>query len=348
MTDTDFDDMLAKHQQWMQEMEEKALGDAAAQVDEFKQLAQSKDVQVADITFRYSPPLGITASAPGLLRALLDVKPDGRDGLFSWPALMGSLQPSKFSEGTLRGNGFMALAHPCFRRQMHPMNNWAPRFIALFWALEDTNWEKSIALDEDRVRIDLDGPGYAEADTWYGPPFNREISQLQSGNVKLRPPADLTESRLEFFFSSAYCIDVRWSDSGSIRTFQALELKIDKVQLEFDGVMYHPARYMHAEFDTQQGTFRHFDGAVQYLTDAEYHARRDSDFSMVYKSTQHVKPKSKKVFKLNGIIEIDTWVELASHFFAGNPLMFEYFNGTFPQHILDLLTRIRARGNVGR
>jgi len=343
MTDTDFDDMLVKHQQWMREMEEKALGDAAAQIDEFKQLAQSKGIQLADITFRYSPPLGITASAPGLLRALLNVKPDGRDGLFSWAALMESLQLSNFSEGTFRGNGFMALAHPCFRRQMHPMNHWAPRFIDVFWALEDTSLEKSIALDEDRVRIDLDGLGYAEADTWYGPPFNRDISQIQPGNVKLRPPADLTESRVDFFFSGAYCIDVRWSDSGNIKTFQALELKIDKVQLELDGAVYHPARYMHAEFDTQQGIFRHFDGAVQYLTDVEYHARRDSDFSMPYKSMQHVKPKSKKLFKLNGTIKINTWVELASHFFAGNPLMFEYFDGSFPQHVLDLLERISAR-----
>lgn len=343
MTDIDFDDMLAKHQQFMREMEETALSDAATQIDEFKLLAQSKGVQVADLTFRYSPPLGVTASAPGLLRSLLDVKPDGRDGLFSWPALTESLQLNGFSEGTLRGNGFMALAHPSFRRQMHPMNNWAPRFVELFWALDDSHLEKFIALDEDRVRIDLDGPGYAEADTWYGPPFNRDISQIQPGNVKLRPPADLSETRVEMFFSGVYSTDVRWSDSGTIKTFQALELKIEKAQREVDGVMCHPARYMHAEFDMQRGTFRHFDGAVQYLTDAEYFARRDSDFSMVYKTMQHVKPKSKKVFKLNGAIQIDTWVELASHFFTGNPLLFEYFDGSLPPHILDLLERIRAR-----
>lgn len=225
---------------------------------------------------------------------------------------------------------------------MHPGNNWAPRFIDLFWALNDAGLEKSIALDEDRVRIDVDGSRYAEADTWYGPPFNKEISQIASGNVKLRPPTELSNIRLQMFFSSAYCVDVKWSESGGIKTFQALELKTEDVQIAWGGGQYHPARYLHAEFDTQSRTFRHFDGAVQYLTEAEYQARRDSDFSMTYKTTQHIKPKSKKVFKLNGSIEVDDWVEFSSHFFAANPLMFEYFNGAYPDHILNILEKLRA------
>ena len=98
----------------------------------------------------------------------------------------------------------------------------------------------------------------------------------------------------------------------------------------------------------RSGTFRHFDGAVQYLTADEYLARRDSDFSMPYKSSQHVKPMSKKVFKLNGSINPDDWVELSSHFFAANPLMFEYFNGEYPEHIVNILEKLRALSAEGR
>ncbi len=98
----------------------------------------------------------------------------------------------------------------------------------------------------------------------------------------------------------------------------------------------------------RSGTFRHFDGAVQYLTAAEYHARRDSDFNMPYKNSQHVKPMSKKVFKLNGSINADDWVELSSHFFAANPLMFEYFNGEYPEHIVNILEKLRALPAEGR
>ncbi len=100
-----------------------------------------------------------------------------------------------------------------------PRNNWAPRFVDLFWAFSAAGIEKSVALDEERVRVDLDGLGYAEADTWYGPPFNKDIALIAPGNVKLKPPADLSETRLEMFFSSAYCVDVKWAQSDGIKTF---------------------------------------------------------------------------------------------------------------------------------
>ncbi len=342
MTNDEYDEMLARHQKLTQEMAVQELRNASTLIEAFKECAHARGVQLTDSSFHYSPPLGITASAPGLLLALTDIKADGRDGLFSWADLTQVLQPEIFDSGCFRGSNFVAMAHPCFRRQMHPRGNWAPRFIDLFWALNGTGLEKSIALDENRVRIDVDGPMYAEADTWYGPPFNKEISQIASGNVKLRPPADLSITRLQMFFSSAYCVDIKWPGSSDIKTFQALELKTEDVQIALGNDQYHPARYLHAEFDTQSRTFRHFDGAVQYLTAAEYQARRDSDFSMTYKTTQHVKPKSKKLFKLNGAIEVDDWVELSSHFFAANPLMFEYFNGAYPDHILNILEKLRA------
>lgn len=347
MTDLDYQEMLAQHHQRMREMEREELSRASARIEEFKAYANERGIQLPDSSFQYSPPLGVTASAPGLLRSLLDVKPNGRDGLFSWDELTRSFRPSNF-EGSFEGPHFIAMAHPSFRRQMYPRNNWAPRFVDLFWAFSASGIEKSIALDEDRVRVDLDGLGYAEADTWYGPPFNKDIAQIAPGNVKLKPPADLSETRLEMFFSSAYSVDVKWAQSDGIKTFQALELKTEDVKISLSGRAYHPARYLHAEFDMRSGTFRHFDGAVQYLTAAEYHARRDSDFNMPYKSSQHVKPMSKKVFKLNGSINGDDWVELSSHFFAANPLMFEYFNGEYPEHVADILEKLRALPAEGR
>jgi hypothetical protein len=342
MSSNEYDELLSQHQKRMQEMAMEELRRASVQIDAFKEFSRTRGVLLTDSSFQYSPPLGVTAAAPRLLRALIDIKADGRDGLFAWADLARELQPSRWDAGYFLGTGFVAMADPCFRRQMHPGNNWAPRFIELFWALNVPGLEKSLALDEARVRIDVDGSRYAEADTWYGPPFNKEISQIASGNVKLRPPADLSNIRLQMFFSSAYCVDVKWSESAGIKTFQALELKTEDVQVSLNGGQYHPARYLHAEFDMQSRTFRHFDGAVQYLTEAEYQARRDSDFSMTFKATQHIKPKSKKVFKLNGSIGVDDWVELSSHFFAANPLMFEYFNGSYPEHILNILEKLRA------
>ncbi|MDA7414884.1 hypothetical protein PGB34_00775 [Xenophilus arseniciresistens] len=341
MAESDHQEMFAQHQARMREIEQDELRAASTRIQEFKAYARTRGVQLSDAAFNYSPPLGVTASAPGVLRSLLDVQPNGRDGLYGWNELAKVLRPGP-SEGCLKGPDFIAMAHPSFRRQMHPHGNWAPRFIDLFWSFNSLGLDKSVALDEDRVRVDLDGMGYGEFDTWYGPPFNDDIASIGLGNVKLRPPSDLSRVRVEMFFASAYCIDIKWSQSGNIKTFQALELKDESVLTSLRGVPHHPARYLHAEFDLAKGVFRHFDGAIQYLTSAEYFARRDSDFNMTYKHTWHVKPTYQKVFKLNGTITTKEWVELSSHFFAANPLMFEYFNGDYPGHISDIVEKLRA------
>jgi len=341
MAESDYQEMLAQHLASMREMEQEELLAASTRIQEFKAYVGARGVQLSDAAFSYSPPLGVTASAPGILRSLLDVQPNGRDGLYSWSELAGVLRPGH-CEGCFEGRDFIVMAHPSFRRQMHPQGNWAPRFIDLFWSFKSPGLDKSVALDEDRVRVDLDGMGYGELDTWYGPPFHDDIASIALGNVKLRPPSDLSQVRVEMFFASAYCVDIKWAHSGDIKTFQALELKDESVLTSIKGIPHHPARYLHAEFDLAKGVFRHFDGAIQYLTAAEYFARRDSDFNMTYKDTWHVKPMSQKVFKLNGAITTKDWVELSSHFFAANPLIFEYFNGAYPKHIVDIVEKLRA------
>lgn len=116
------------------------------------------------------------------------------------------------------------------------------------------------------------------------------------------------------------------------------------MQLDVEGKRYHPARYLHAEFDLGENCFRHFDGAVQLFLPDEYFQRRDSDFNMTMKNVEHVKARSKKLFKLNGPIDTATWVDLCCHFYSGNPLAIEYFAGVYPRHVIDVLEKIRAIG----
>jgi hypothetical protein len=237
------------------------------------------------------------------------------------------------------------MAHPYYRRGMHPVNNWAPRFIDLFWRFDEPGINRYIALDEDRVRIDVKGPGYFEADTWYGAPFNTDIRTIKPGIAKLRPPLDIESRFVAFFFANAYCLDIEWSESDGIKSFQALEMKTDEVQIEVGGKRYFPARYLHAEFDLNAGCFRHFDGAIQLFTEQEYLQRRDSDFNMTMKDLAHVKASSSKVFKINGPLRTERWVEFCCHFYAANPLAFEYFSGEYPKHVSEALARIRAHAS---
>ena len=341
----EFEDLQARHAAHMAERAREELDKATPTISAFTSRAAAKGIHLTASAFEYVQTIGVVAKAPGIARILTGLSPTERDGLYLYTDIAKRLPPSQFSEGLFVGDDYIVMAHPCFRRQMHPNANWAPRFIDLFSAFDHPGVKKYIAIDEDRVRINVDGTGYFEADTWYAAPFNDDIRKIKPGIVKLRPPLDLQPSYVDFLFANAYCLDMKWSESDGIKTFQALELKTDNVQLELDGRKYHPARYLHAEFDMKANCFRHFDGAIQLYSDDEYFQRRDSDFNMSAKSAEHIKARSKKVFKLNGPLDTSRWVEFCCHFYTANPLTFEYFTGVYPAHTAETLQKIRARSS---
>lgn len=340
MSKAEYDELLARHLANMQEQSRKRLAEASDQIAKFTALAASKGVVLGVESFEYIPTTGIVASAPGIARALLGPISSGRDGLLSFNEIASRLPPSPHCEGCFCGTDFVLMAHPSYRRGMHPVNNWAPRFIELFWKFDAPGTERFIAIDEDRVRIDVDRLGYFEADTWYGAPFDEDIRNIEPGTVKLRPPLDIESRHVSFFFADAYCLDIKWSKSEGIKSFQALELKTENVRIEIGGKRYFPARYLHAEFDLAACCFRHFDGAIQLFSEEEYFRRRDSDFNMTTKDLAHIKARSNKVFKINGPLKTEDWVEFCCHFYAANPLTFEYFSGAYPAHITEVLARI--------
>lgn len=157
----------------------------------------------------------------------------------------------------------------------------------------------------------------------------------------LRPPQDLKQELVALFFASTYSLEVHWNTKGRLRTFQALEFKNEDVRLEHNGQEVHPARYLHAEYDLDTGTFVHFDGAVQYYQASEYLRRRGTNFQQNVSQGHFVKAESNKVFKLNGVVPIETWVKFCSQFLTGDPLVVEYFSGAYPPHVSEALERMR-------
>lgn len=226
---------------------------------------------------------------------------------------------------------------------MRLVNNWAPKFIDIFCGFDGPGIEKYIALDEDRVRIDVGGLGYFEADTWYGTPFERDIRNIKNGIAKLRPPMDLKPGDVSFFFSDAYYLDIKWSELNGIKSFQALEAKTEKIQIEVGGQLYFPARYLHAEVDLSANCFRHFDGAIQLFTEEEYFQRRGADFNMTMKNPTHIKARSMRLLKIIGPLKTEDWADFCCHFYAANPLTYEYLSGEYPKHITEVLERIRRQ-----
>ena len=343
MANQQYDEMVARYLADMEEQSRKRLAEAADLISRFTALVGTKGLILGPESFEYVRTTGIVAKAPGIARALLGPIKTERDELLSFNEIASRFPSDRHSEGCFVGPDFVLMAHPCYRRGMHPVNNWAPRFIDLFWRFNGPDIERFIALDEDRVRIDVDGPSYFEADTWYGAPFDEDIRSIEPGVAKLRPPLDIESRLVSFFFANAYCLDIKWSESDGSKSFQALEVKTEDVRIEVGGLQYRPARYLHAEFDLAADCFRHFDGAIQLFTEEEYFQRRDSDFNMTMKNRAHVKARSRKVFKINGSLRTEDWVEFCCHFFAGNPLTFEYFSGEYPKHVTDALEKIRTR-----
>lgn len=343
MANQELDKMMAGYLAGMEKLSRERLADAADLIEKFKVLSASKGVILDAESFEYIQTTGIVAKAPGIARTLLGAIGTERDGLLPFNEIASRFPPSTFYEGCFTGPDFILMAHPCYRRGMHQVNNWAPRFIELFWNFNDPNIKKYIALDDDRVRIDVDGLGYIEADTWFGAPFNEDIRNIKPGITKLRPPLDLESQYVGFLFANAYCLDIKWSESDGVKTFQALEVKTEDIHVEVGGQYYFPARYLHAEFDLTTNCFRHFDGAVQLFTEDEYFQRRDSDFNMTMKNSVHIKARSNKVFKINGSLKTKDWAEFCCHFYAANPLTFEYFSGEYPEHVTEILRRINGQ-----
>lgn len=344
MVEREYEEMLARYIADTEEQSRKKLGEAADLIDKFIKTAASKGVNLNAESFEYIQTSGIVAKAPGLARRLLGPVKTERDGLLPFDEIAIRFPPSP-DAGCFVGPEFILMAHPCYRRGMHQVNNWAPRFIDFFWRFDDPGIKKYIALDEDRVRIDVDRPRYFEADTWYGAPFDEDIKNIKSGITKLRPPLDLESGDISFFFADAHCLDIKWSELNGIKSFQALEMKTEDIRMEIGGQSYFPARYLHAEFDLAADCFRHFDGAIQLFTEEEYFQRRDGDFNMTMKNHAHIKARSTKVFKINGPLKTKNWVELCCHFYTANPLTFEYFSGEYPTHVTDVLERIRGRAS---
>ena len=345
MTDPKYDEMTARYFAQREKYSRERLAEAADLIAKFTAVAASKGVTLRAESFEYIQTIGIVAKAQGIARALLGPITTERDGLLPFNEIANLFPPSPHTEGCFAGPDFILMAHPCYRRGMYPLNNWAPRFIELFWRFDGPGISKYIALDEDRVRIDIDGLGYFERDTWYGAPFDEDIRNIKPGTVKLRPPLDIEPRDVSFFFAGAYCLDIKWSESNGTKSFQALEMKMEDIRIKVEGQSYFPARYLHAEFDLTANCFRHCDGAIQLFTEEEYFQRRDADFNMAMKNPAHIKARSSKVFKINGPLKTENWVEFCSHFFAANPLTFEYFSGKYPKHVTETLERIRMRAS---
>lgn len=332
---------LERYRDYLKEQTDSMLRDNKDLIEQFKEHASSKGVPLSDSDFDYVQSIGIVASKPSLLLSLSSkIQPD-KEGLIKFSTLASQFEVKKFISGYFYDTNFMIMPHHFFRRGFAKRNNFAPLLVDRLWSLSDPNIETSIAVDLDRVRINVDETVYMEMDTWYGAPFSKDIGTISDGLVKLHPPLDLESSHISFLFNDAHSLNAVWNTKEGVKSFQAEEFKSEDVKIQIDGQYFYPARYIHAEYVLDKKQFRHFDGAVHLYTEDEYYRRRDYDFNYNSKGNGHIKAKSVKIFKMNGTINVDTWVDDCCHFCSGNPLILEYFDGKYPDNISDMVNKLR-------
>lgn len=318
------------------------LSKNATLIQSFIDYCDSKQIKLTLDNFDYVQTIGIVATYPNIVYLLNNKIFLDKEQLVEVNILDKEYKKERFASGYYYSDKYMLMAHPYFRRGYYKNNNFSPRFIEIFWEFNTDSIQKYIAIDSDRVRINVDSSMYMELDTWYGAKFKNTISDIEDGIVKLRPPLQLKSFYTDFLFGSTYSLDIKWSSKDGIKTFQAEEFKADDRRIEKNGKEFYPAKYLHAEFDISAGTFRHFDGAIHFYTEEEYYQRRDSDFNYNNKNSLKLKTLSQKLFKVNGQVSIDKWIELTSHYLQGDPLIFEYFEGKLPDRITEILDKITS------
>lgn len=342
----DRQELIKNQMKYLAEEKTKELAKNEDLISAFIEFCKDYDIDLKTTDFDYHPGLGILCNFKTIaLKINPTIKLD-KEGLVDYGKLTNVFRKEPFYEGSLYGKNYILFASQYFRRGFGGHNNFAPRFIEHFWKQNFNDNEVSIALDLDRVRIDVDGPTFIEEDTWYGGKFGEDISKIKDGVTNLRPPQYLNEFELEFLFASAFALDIYWYSYENIKVFQALEFKQPNATIKIKGNSYFPVRYVHAEYDLDRGVFRHFDGAIQFYTEAEYYERRENNFNSKTKGEYQVKSTSKKLFKINGDFSVDDWINFISHFFAKNPLILEYFDGKEPEYLVQYLAVLKKSKGI--
>ncbi|MGA1871916.1 MAG: hypothetical protein ACMUJM_25640, partial [bacterium] len=185
-----------------------------------------------------------------------------------------------------------------------------------------------IAIDHQRIMPKEFFLRIYEFDTWYGPPFNSE--KLDDPNyigltlVKRNPDSlfGLTNSldRTEFY----------WSYKDGIKTFEVEE--ISNSEFKFENFNFN--RYVHSERDIEKHVFRHLDGAVKVYVDRSYNERHISNIPQEYKSHKKV-----KLWRIDGDLKLQHWLDLICFFFKSNEMLIEYFNPEEFKKIFELRVR---------
>ncbi len=217
--------------------------------------------------------------------------------------------------GIVYKNHFL-FPHQFLRKQF--TNSLNSNFLSQFFRyyLETKNFNTfEIAIDFFRLIPIEHYQTVRELDHWFGAKFNtNDLDNPSKIGVTIigRKPSrilDLTNKliRTEFF----------WGLQNKIKVFEVEEISKED-QLYQNYILN---RHVHSERDIDLKNLRHFDGAIKIYHQSDYKERFESKFPDVPKNYKKI-----KLFKIDGNIDLQIWINLISSFFLNNEMVLEYFD----------------------
>lgn len=171
-------------------------------IKSFIDYCKSKQIHLTEKNFYFIETIGVVATYPNIAYLLNDKIYTDKENLVAVTLLEKELKKTNSARGYYFADKYMVMAHPYFRRGHNQNNNFTPCFIDFFWNYNKDNIQKYIAIDSDRIRVNVDNRMYRELDTWYGAKFENAISDIEDGIVKLRPPLGLKAFDIKFFLAT--------------------------------------------------------------------------------------------------------------------------------------------------
>lgn len=225
-----------------------------------------------------------------------------------------------------KGQGILAnkksdlaiMLHPYFRKSFSRYNNFNFEFLDVLFKQFPANQTIKLKIDDDFIGYSPSFIENMEFEYWFGPKYDDDISKIPEGVTCY------SSSIEEKLYNQVNKTEFVWQDKKGKYQFEMEEVyDADAPTLEEDPFA---CRYMHSIYDSNIGSFEHFDGAIR-----QYNL--DSICERIEKSINQMGHNAKytKIFRLDGKIPLATWKSLITNYLKNNYDVYRYFGIDTPQ-----------------
>lgn len=249
---------------------------------------------------------------------------EDKDGLVP----IGDLTP--IGPGVFRVGKFAVFAHRSFRRSFSRLNTLNAPFLRRLYNLRGTQANAKIALDSDMLGLASTYEETVELEYWRGPKFDDDLASIPTGVTRHEARQE------ELMFHGISRTEFWWQSREKQHIFEAEELR--DIPSTSGSTSRYECRYVHSMVHQAKKQVTHFDGAVRSYSEERMVERLDTDIMHFGRNSEYT-----KLWRIDGIIDVQTWKSLLSDYFKDNRLVGEYLGAGCSEEA-EYLTRRTQSG----